>query len=144
MRKRVAAIIIEDKKILLVRDNWADFFSLPGGLVEEDENPEIALYRELEEELKIKVEILKLYHSYNCINTKFNLLQNDINYLVSLIRTPRASSEIAEMRWFSKENIQSEKAKISHIFLDHLRIKPLIITPSERFYPLEKTEPNVL
>ena len=120
MRKRTAAIIIQDKKILLVRDDWADFFSLPGGIIEEGEDPEIALSRELEEELKVKMKFLKHYHSYNYTNTKFNLPQTDINYLISLIGTPKASSEITEIKWFSKADIQSGKTKISPIFIDNL------------------------
>ncbi len=82
MRKRVAAIIIKDKKILLVRDKAADFFSIPGGIIEEGEDSEIALSRELKEELNAKIKILNEYNSYNYIHTRLNVPQIDINYLV--------------------------------------------------------------
>jgi len=60
--KRVSAIIIESEKILLVHrikpDN--DYFVLPGGSVEENEDDVGALIREIKEETNLEIEIDRL------------------------------------------------------------------------------------
>lgn len=57
MRHRVAGIIIKDGKILLMRrlKNGQEYYVFPGGGVEEDENTEEALKREMKEELSIDI-----------------------------------------------------------------------------------------
>lgn len=118
MKRRVAAIIIKNKKILLTRDKGSDLFSLPGGIIEPQEDPEDALSREIEEELDVKISIDRKYNDYKYLNTKFNLIQTDINYLVSLRAVPQASSEIAEIRWFNKKEVESNKTAILFTFLE--------------------------
>lgn len=60
--KRVSAVIIESVKILLVHrikpDN--DYFVLPGGSVEENEDNVGALIREIKEETNLEIEIDRL------------------------------------------------------------------------------------
>lgn len=59
---RVAAIIIKDGKILLVKrvKNGEEHFVFPGGSLEEDESPEEAITREIKEELGIDIKPDKL------------------------------------------------------------------------------------
>ena len=62
-RKGVSALIINNNnEFLLVNLNSFEdqFFAIPGGGVEEDESLEDAVYREIMEELGIKVESLEL------------------------------------------------------------------------------------
>jgi len=60
--KRVSAIIVESEKILLIHrikpDN--DYFVLPGGSVEENEDNVGALIREIKEETNLEIEIDRL------------------------------------------------------------------------------------
>ncbi|MDP2649343.1 MAG: NUDIX domain-containing protein [bacterium] len=62
MDKRVAAVIIKDNKILLMRrfKNGQKYFVFPGGGVEENESIENALIREIKEEFDIDIKIEKL------------------------------------------------------------------------------------
>ena len=56
VRTRVSAIIIRDKKVLLLRGKsgyYKDFYFTPGGGIEADESDMDALVRELGEELQI-------------------------------------------------------------------------------------------
>jgi 8-oxo-dGTP diphosphatase len=57
MKEVVAALIILNKKILIARRanniQFSGFYELPGGKIEENETPEEALNRELNEELGI-------------------------------------------------------------------------------------------
>jgi len=55
MRKTARALIINNKKILLVSGHGADFYWTPGGGIENNETPEVALKRELKEELGLEV-----------------------------------------------------------------------------------------
>jgi 8-oxo-dGTP diphosphatase len=65
--KRVSAIIIESEKILLVHrikpDN--EYFVLPGGSVEKNEDNVSALIREIKEETSLEIEVGKLLWQVN-------------------------------------------------------------------------------
>lgn len=120
VRERVASIIIRNKKILLVKDNWADFFSSPGGLVDAKENYEDALSRELDEELMMKIGKSKFYFSFEYTHTKFNEKQIEHNFIVFSDDEPKVSGEISEFGWFTKDDIQNEKVKTLSLYLDNL------------------------
>lgn len=53
--QKVAGIIIEDRKLLVVKEYGKDVFFSPGGKVEGDTNNKAVLIRELAEELNISV-----------------------------------------------------------------------------------------
>ncbi len=55
MKLAARAIIVLDHKILLVRHKNRDFYSLPGGKIDPEEDIKTALIREMEEELSIEV-----------------------------------------------------------------------------------------
>ncbi len=63
MTKRVAAVIIEDNKILLMRriKEGQEYFVFPGGGIEGNESVEDAIIREVKEELSLDVKIDKLF-----------------------------------------------------------------------------------
>ena len=75
----VAAIIIFDSKILCVkRDhhkyNYLSFkYEFPGGKVEENETNEIALIREIDEELNMKINIENNFLTVNHIYPDFSI-----------------------------------------------------------------------
>jgi len=65
--KRVSVIIVESEKILLVhriKPN-KDYFVLPGGSVEENEDNVSALIRETKEETSLEIEVDKLLWQVN-------------------------------------------------------------------------------
>ncbi len=59
MHKKVAAVIIKNNKILLMRrvKNGRQYFVFPGGRVREKENFESAIKREIKQEFDIDIEI---------------------------------------------------------------------------------------
>ncbi len=60
MKIAARAIIIHDNKILLVRHKNRDFYALPGGKLNDEENITTAMQRELFEELGVKASVGKL------------------------------------------------------------------------------------
>ena len=72
--KKIAAIILENEKgeiLLYLRDNkpsipFPDHWDLFGGHVEEGETPEVALVREVKEELDYDLMNYKFFREYEC------------------------------------------------------------------------------
>lgn len=57
---RVAGVAFRDDEVLLHKSEPDDFWTLPGGRVEMGESSEAALKRELQEELAVKVEVMRM------------------------------------------------------------------------------------
>ena len=125
IRTRVGAIILKNKKILLARDDDLDFFSLPGGAIDKAENFEQALRRELKDELNLDLISFQHYSTYNSLNTRLNIPQKDNNYLVTCENQPSPCSEIAEIKWLTKEEILSKKIPIFSVFVEN--VFPLLV-----------------
>lgn len=119
-RQRSSAIIIQDKKILLVRDDLASFFSMPGGMIDEGEDQESTLVREVEEEIGVHVVSTKYYDSFDHVNLTFNVPQADHAYLVTISSPPVCSHEICELGWFTKDDILSKKVEVPPAFFSQL------------------------
>ncbi len=88
---RVCAVIINDKKLLVMRDNHADYFYLPGGRVQFNETAENAVLRELKEELNIDAKIIRpLYFNQNFFFEdvlKVNYHEIGVYYLIDISKT---------------------------------------------------------
>lgn len=65
-----SALIINNNKVLLVYHKKLDVWLYPGGHVEDDENPDEALFREVREETGLEVEIIS--HRDNSLSDKNN------------------------------------------------------------------------
>ncbi|MDO8260842.1 MAG: NUDIX domain-containing protein [Candidatus Magasanikbacteria bacterium] len=70
-----SALIIHDNKVLLIYHKKLDVWLYPGGHVEESENPDETLIREVKEETGLDVEI---------VSNKDNSLANEKNDISSL------------------------------------------------------------
>ena len=82
----VAGIIKIDSKFLLLERPKNDFmggiYELPSGKVEEREDLDIALYREIEEETGLKIKEIKKYLSYFDYESKSGKKTRQFNFLV--------------------------------------------------------------
>ncbi|MBI2573194.1 NUDIX domain-containing protein [Candidatus Woesearchaeota archaeon] len=110
MRQRVQCIILEDKKILLVKDRDAAHYYPPGGGIETNETHQEAIQRELKEELNVDTIKTEFHSSYQSTNEIRKHPQTEHNYLVEIKGTPTPSSEIEEIKWFSWEEIEKKMA----------------------------------
>ena len=88
---RVCAIIINDNKILALKDEVSPYYYLPGGRVQIGETVEEALLREIKEELEVNAHIVRpLWLNQTFFNedvTKINYHEICIYFLVDVKQT---------------------------------------------------------
>ena len=124
---RVCAIIINDNKILALKDEVSPYYYLPGGRVQIGETAEEALLREIKEELEIDAAIIRpLWLNQSFFNedvTKINYHEICIYFLVDVANTKLLS---LGNKFVLYENIHTHEFE----WLDFSRLK------NEYFYPL--------
>ena len=110
---RVAAVIIINKKILLVTGYEGVFYWTPGGKIEGRESHENCLIRELFAELGIELESMKYYATFTFQNEIKGGIQTNHYYLVQFKGKIKPGQEITNIFWYSKQNFINKKPKIS-------------------------------
>lgn len=99
------AIILHNNKILLVQHKGRNFYSLPGGKVDEGEDVQTALVREIEEELAVhaKIEKMLFVHEFQYPGGDmslefFFLIKNGEDFLGEL-KGEYTEIELADIAW---------------------------------------------
>lgn len=106
-RVAIRAIILQDNKLLLIREKDYNWWAVPGGGVAHGETIESTLSREVEEELgvpakEIATDFQVVY--YNIGNVVNGIPRMNIYYKVSMPeRLLQKTDHIAEWQWFTKE-----------------------------------------
>ena len=100
-----AVILNEQNQLLLVRKQNTEAFMQVGGKLESNEAPEIAIQREILEEIACESEIKQFIGRFEtaAANEPNHLLVSYV-YEVKLKQTPRIAAEIAEMKWIDLED----------------------------------------
>lgn len=103
--RKAAAIIIQNKRLLVVKPKRGDIFLSPGGKYEGNESPLECLSRELREELGIEVISEEYYRTYQerAVSTGKKLSLE--TYFVKYEGAPVPSSEIETLYWASPQEI---------------------------------------
>ena len=112
MKQRVAAIIIGNKKVLMVTGYGSDLFWTPGGTMENGESQEVTLKRELLEELGVKLISMKPYLDYEPPKGETTYVSRSYSYLVNYEGKLKLNNEITEMIWYSKENFLNQNPRL--------------------------------
>ncbi|WP_445474981.1 (deoxy)nucleoside triphosphate pyrophosphohydrolase [Methanococcoides methylutens] len=105
----VAAIIIDDDKVLCVQRNHGkyDYISLkyefPGGKIEPDETKEQALERELLEELDLNIEIEREFLTVNHQYPDFSVTMH--SFICSALSSTLNLKEHIAFKWLNPENL---------------------------------------
>lgn len=121
----VVAFIVYDNKVLLVHHKELQKWLPIGGHIELDEDPEQALFREIEEECGLEVEILAEKPNLKVEGRKFLLPPtyldvhpiNDTHKHIGMVYFCRAKSDTArlaekehhEIKWFSAEDLEKHQ-----------------------------------
>ena len=120
LRIAAAVILDGDGRILLVRKQGTTAWMQPGGKLEAAELPDVALARELNEELGLVVDPATFDHwgrfAADAANEAGHTVDCDI-YALTIEQPPVAAAEIAELRWVSLDEIGLEIAPLA---LDHV------------------------
>ncbi len=117
---RVAALIVKDKKLLLVTNYDEKFYWTPGGKIDGEESQEACLKRELYSELNIKVTSFKHYltiHLHNPINGG---MQKNHYYLVQYNGKIKPKQEITKTIWYSRQNFLDKDISVSEGFANEV------------------------
>ena len=117
----VSAVCVDDeRRLLLARrgiEPFKDKWDLPGGFLEENEEPLDCLRRELREEAGVEIEPLELlgvwldrYGGDGAAQTTLNL------YWTARIvdGTPEPDDDVAELRWFGPDEIPVDELAFPH------------------------------
>lgn len=129
---KAGGILIKDGKFLVTRSKGKDIFYAPGGRIEQGEDPEVALIRELDEELSIRVkkESLKFFGTFIHPSAGENHLtiKMDVFLVEAWEGVVVPSHEIEEFLWITSR--PPSDLKIGSIFgeevLPRLKAKGLI------------------
>jgi len=113
MLQRVSAVIIRNKKILLVTGHNSKAHWTPGGGVEENESLEEALKREIKEELNAEVKSSKDYLNYDSEHLMSHKPIRIYCYIVEINGTVKPQKEITSIKWCSKEDIKKRRVIIT-------------------------------
>ena len=104
----VDAIVINRDKILLItrgREPWKGMLALPGGFVERDEDPEIAVLRELKEETGLDGSLERLICVRGSPERDPRGHVVSIAYLVSAKGIPKGADDAVDASWYSLDSI---------------------------------------
>jgi len=113
MQERVSAIILRNKKLLLVTGYDESFYWTPGGKISSNENHKSSLTRELEEELSIRLTHMNSYLIYKSTSEITNKKQKVHCYLIKYSGKIRPKKETTKILWCSKQDFEKGIPKIS-------------------------------
>lgn len=114
-----AAVLIENEQgeLLIVKSDYKDHWSLPGGIVDSGESPLKAAVREVEEEVGIKIDAESLQlamvasrHSDEFLTHQFVFFTQLENNVLSEIKLQE--SEIVSSKLISKSEVDSDDASL--------------------------------
>jgi len=105
-------------KVLIIKrekDPFKDYFSLPGGFVNEGEKVEDAVRREAEEELLVKVEPIDILGVYSDPNRDPRGHIMSITFMAKITSDElKAGDGVAELRWIEINNLTNIKFGFDH------------------------------
>lgn len=107
MRQSARAIIIRNKKLLLVTGHGAGFYWTPGGGIEPSEQPVDALRRELEEELNLTDLTITPFSTYEIDD------QSVSNFIVRTNEPITITGEVTGYVWYGQADLHDSIIKIS-------------------------------
>lgn len=120
---KCGAIILRNKKLLIVKPKSKDYWIFVGGKPESGETLEQALIREVLEELSVKVvNLSKLYlisPIEKAIGNKDNRTVQIFAFIVNINDQPKANSEIEKIHWLSRKEFECEKFKLGSVLHNH-------------------------
>ncbi len=111
-RGRIAqkAIVSKDTKVLITRDSRDELWELPGGRLDDGEEPIDGVQREIREELGVEVRVDEIFNLETMWHGRDKETMVSIYYIVSLLDESAEFKvdpiEVAEMKWVDGEELK--------------------------------------
>ena len=127
IRIDVQLIIINNKKVLLVKHRYTSQYYFPGGGVKKNESLETAVKREIFEELGIKLKKTRFYHffEYYQDNRQDYIFLFNTDEILPKTKIKIDKFEILKYHWFSLSQITKYKKELSPATFARLQEYPL-------------------
>ena len=109
IKTRIAAIIIQNNKILLLKGRGYEELWTPGGKIEENETDEDCLRRELHEEINVKLKGFKFFKSYTAKSPYHDWNTHQRAYIASIEGEIQPRAEIEDYVWYTKDDLINKK-----------------------------------
>ena len=125
-KTRIAGIIIQGGKILMLKGKGYKELWTPGGKLEEGESDESCLKRELKEEIGVDLINSKFFGEYpgkSFYNPE--IVYDQRVYIVTIEGGVKPDAEIEDFVWFSKKDFETKK--YSMITINEEQIIPDLI-----------------
>lgn len=119
-------IAIKDRKLLLAFSNNKQAYYLPGGKADDGETTEIALLREVSEELDIELDMGKMQFYTHISAPAYGEMEGIVMeqdcYLCELHRQPRPSAEIGDLRYFNTHTYKDQPQQVPGVVMVMLQL----------------------
>ncbi len=134
----VKGLIVKSGKILVVKERIKDYeyWDLPGGRVKYGHSPLETLKRELEEETKLKVDIIKPIGMYYFFRSKTDnwqvvltaFLCKLLSKKIDIHKNPDETENIIEFKWvdpkeFLKPDFEVAHKSLKELIVDYFKLK---------------------
>lgn len=109
-KTRIAAIIIQEGRLLMQTGRGCSELWTPGGKIDEGENDLECLKRELKEEIGVKLieaVFFKKYLTENFYSDKYKII--DRVYIAKIEGEIKPDAEIDSIIWLTKEDLKNKK-----------------------------------
>ena len=116
---KVAAIIIQDKKLLIAKDKGEEVFFIIGGKMEPGETEIETLHREVREELNCEITKHEPFAEFDTLNHDKTKTLHASCYLAELQGTPTAGEEIQEITWIDR-NYKQKGIKLGNLLEENI------------------------
>lgn len=128
-RVAIRVLVVQDNKILLVRESAGDWWALPGGGVDHGETVESTLMREVEEELGVPAH--EITSNFKIVYYNIGSIVNSVPRMNLFFKASvpmaaiRKTEDVSEWKWFTKDEFEASDL---HASFDKARLSAVIFS----------------